>query len=293
MQYQLVLLLTVAGTLTRAANPVIGVAVSKGTFMLDDHDVPGNATIFDGARLQTARNTSVIRLPGLARLQLGQDSGGVVHRDHLKLEKGLSQIDTLRPYWVEALSFKIAAAQGISSTRISIEGSKTVRVAALTGGVRVANRDGVLIARLAAGDSLDFASEAGATAPSQIKGCLEKSGAGFRLTDETSRVTAELRGAGLASQVGSRVEVMGKMLTDSQPVEGATQVIEVLRLNRLTATCTVPRVAPGEVSSKSGILGMSKGTAVIAGVAVAAATTIPAIVLTRNNESKPLSPTSR
>ncbi len=293
MRYKLVLTLTFAGALARAANPAIGLAIAKGGFILDNHPVPGNATVFDGAKLETGGGGSVITLPGLVRLELGQASRGIVHRDYLRLEKGVGQMDATGPYQVEALSFRIASAEGVSSARISIEGSETVRVAALAGRIRVANGDGVLVARLAAGDSLDFASEAGAAPPSRIKGCLEKSGERYRLTDEVSHVTAELRGAGLFSQAGFRVEILGKMLPDSQPAPGATQVIQVLRLSRLAASCTVASVTPGVVESKSGLLGMSKGTAVIAGVAVAAAATIPAIVLTRNNESRPLSPTSR
>ncbi|MDQ2900553.1 MAG: hypothetical protein M3Y07_12260 [Acidobacteriota bacterium] len=277
-----------------AAAPPIGIAIASGTFTLDRQFVPGNATVFDGNTIETSRSPSQITLAGGTRLQLGESSRGVFHEDYLELEKGVGQLDMRHGYRIEALSLKIASAQGSASARISIDREQVVRVAALSGTVRVANRDGVLVASLAAGKSLEFEveSEAGAAAPSHLKGCLVKSGNRYKLKDETASVTAELRGSGLDGAAGSQVEVLGKIVPNSNPAEGTTQVIQVLKLDQLSEKCG----ASGSLdtpASKARILGMSKSTAVIAGIGIAAAAAIPAIAMNRDGNPKQISPSSR
>ncbi|MDQ6701515.1 MAG: hypothetical protein M3Z36_15145, partial [Acidobacteriota bacterium] len=185
-----------AVVLATAATPPIGLAIANGAFTLDNEPVPGNATIFEGNTLETMENTSRVSLRTGTRIDLAGASRGVFYRDHLKLEKGMTQIETSKAYEIQALSFKIVPVAGTASARVSITGSESVRVAALTGTVRVSNREGVLVASLFPGRSLDFSPqvEAGAAAPTRISGCLTKSEGRYWLKDETANITAELRG---------------------------------------------------------------------------------------------------
>lgn len=281
--------LTIAVVLTTAATPPIGLAIANGDFRLDKQSVPGNATVFDGNTIETLENTSRVSLQTGTRIELAESSRGVFHRDYLKLEKGMTQVETSRAYQIQALSLKIVPAEGTASARVSITGSESVRVASLSGTVRVSNREGVLVASLFAGRSLDFSpqAEAGAAAPTKISGCLTKSDGRYLLKDETANITTELRGDDLASRVGSQVEILGTM----KAAEGAS-VVDVLRVNLLSQSCWGDR--PVATSpEKASILGMTRGHAVIAGVGIAAAAAIPAIVLNGDSPPKTLSPSSR
>ncbi|MDQ6666062.1 MAG: hypothetical protein M3Z23_16910, partial [Acidobacteriota bacterium] len=260
-----------------AAAPPIGLAIANGAFTLDRQSVPGNATVFDGNTIETSGNSSRITLGGGTRVQLGESSRGIFHLAYLKLEKGIGEFDTGRAYRIEALSLGIAPANGSASARVSIDRDRTVRVAALNGNIHVSNSAGVLVASMTAGNSLEFTSEAeaGAAAPSHLKGCLLKSGNRFTLKDEISSVTAELRGGGIDGATGFQVDVLGKLMPDSNPAEGATQVVQVLKLNQLAEKCGVSGNSEKPVSNAR-ILGMGKGTAVIAGIGIAAGAAIPA-----------------
>ncbi|MDQ6704986.1 MAG: hypothetical protein M3Z85_03355, partial [Acidobacteriota bacterium] len=191
-------------------------------------------------------------------------------------------------------SLKIAPENGSASARVSIDRDRIVRVGALNGIVQVANSAGVLVARVTEGNSLEFTSEAeaGAAAPSHMKGCLLKSGNRYRLKDETSGVTAELRGARLDGAAGFQVDVLGKLAPESTPAEGATQVVQVLKLDQLAERCGVGG-GSGKPASEARILEMGKGTAVIAGIGIAAGAAIPAIVLNRDSNPKQISPSAR
>ena len=264
-------------------------AIANGDFTLDNQPVPGNATIFDGNTIETSENVSRVSLRTGTRVELAEASRGVFHRDYLKLEKGVTQIDTSKAYQIQALSFKIVPVEGTASARVSITGSESVRVASLSGTFRVSNREGVLVARLFPGRSLDFfpQAESGAAAPTKITGCLTRSDGRYLLKDETANITTELRGEDLALRVGSQVEVLGTM----KAADG-TPVVDVLRVNLLAQSCWGDRPAAAS-PEKTTVLGMTRGHAVIAGVGIAAAAAIPAIVLNSDSHSKTLSPSSR
>lgn len=289
VQLRTIILLIFAVVLATAATPPIGLAIANGDFTLDNQPVPGNATIFDGNTIETSENASRVSLKTGTRIELAEGTRGVFHRDYLKLERGITQVEISQTYQIQALSFKIMPAERTASARVSITGPESVRVAALTGTVRVSNREGVLVANLVPGRSLDFSppAESGAAAPSRLSGCLTKSDGRYWLKDETANITAELTGGDIASRVGSQVEVLGTM----KSADGVS-VVDVLRVNLLSQRCWGDSPVATSPEKRS-ILGMTPGHAVIAGVGLAAAAAIPAIVLTGESNPKTLSPSSR
>ncbi len=289
VQLRTVIFAIFAVVLATAAAPPIGLAIANGDFTLDNQPVPGNATIFDGNTIETLGSASRVSLKTGTRIELAEGSRGVFHRDYLMLEKGITQVETSQPYRIQALSFKIVPVERAASARVSIMGPDSVRVAALTGTVRVSNREGVLVASLSPGRPLDFSpqAEAGAAAPSRLSGCLTKSEGRYWLKDETANVTTELKGGDVASRVGSQVEVLGTM----KSADGVS-VVDVLRVNLLSRSCWGDSPVATSPEKRS-ILGMTRGHAVIAGVGIAAGAAIPAIVLTGESNPKTLSPSSR
>ena len=85
-----------------SSGKMIGVAIAKGSFQVDDARVSGNGTIFDGASVQTAESSSQINLQNGARMALGPDSRARIMAARLTLEKGLGEAFTpeVKSAWV-------------------------------------------------------------------------------------------------------------------------------------------------------------------------------------------------
>ena len=64
------MILLLAGALVTgfAAPPVIGIATAGGSFLMDNARVQGNATVFDGAVVETSTTPSMLRLQGGPRM---------------------------------------------------------------------------------------------------------------------------------------------------------------------------------------------------------------------------------
>ena len=250
-----------------AATPVIGVAISSGNILIDNSSSPGNANVFDGTVLQTDK-TAQVHMNGGAMLQFGTDSRAKLFSDHIDLQSGTARISGLS---ATANGLRIAPEKD-TAANVSIKGA-VVQVAALNGNVHVMNAQGVLVANLLPGSALDLKpQEAGAMAPSSLTGCVQRSGGAFTLTDETSKVTVELRGGNL--RAGRRVQVSGSMVANATPAGGATQVVTVTSLKDLGGSCragAAGAAAGGGAAAAGSTAGLSTTVAVVAGVAAGAA----------------------
>ncbi len=269
-----------AGGLAAAmgAPSAIGTIVAKGSFQVDNASVSGNATVFDGSTIETRVASSELRLASGERMLLGAASRGKVHRDYLVLERGASRIEGASDYSIRARGLRIQAAEQGSSAEVALAGAGRVQVAALRGAFRVMNADGLVVANVAAGRALDLEPQAaGAAAPSRLTGCLAKKSGKFLLTDETTSVTAELQGAGLAAEAGNRVEITGAMNPSAKPAAGASQVIKVSEVKRVGKGCgskvgaaVAGGAAAGAGAGAAGGISAGATAAIVGGVAAAA-----------------------
>jgi hypothetical protein len=303
----LAILLAMQLSVGMAAPSAIGVASAKGNFRIDSAAIQGNGTLFDGVMVETQRATGQLELNNGTRLQLGINTRGQVFSDRMILQQGESQF---RPgsrgkYGIEARTLRIIPADSSTVAHVAMVGSTRVHVSALTGSLQVTNAQGVVVAALAAGRALEFEPQAGASAPSKLTGCVVNKDGRYFLTDETSNVTVELRGAGLDKQTGHKVEITGSQLpgvTPAQPAyNNASQVLQVSALKSLSNKCTLPPgvaaaagAAAGTAAAGAAAGGAAAGaaagvsTAVIAGVVVAgaaAATTIGVVAAGDDEES--------
>ncbi|MBI4876066.1 MAG: hypothetical protein HY822_15625 [Acidobacteria bacterium] len=270
---QAVVSLVLAGCLAvgQAAPPAIGTVVASGGFQLDDARVSGNATVFDGTTIQAGSAGSQVRLNSGARLSLGAGTRGRVYQDHLSLERGEGRLDAAAGYAVRARSLRITSDGASASGRVALAGAGKVQVAALNGALRVMNSQGLLVARLASGTAMEFEPQAaGAAAPSRLTGCLQKKGARFLLTDETTNVTVELQGGQLQAEAGNRVEIVGAMDPSAKPAADVSQLIKVSEVKRLAKGCGGKGAAAGAAGA-AGWAGLAVGAkaAIIGGVAAA------------------------
>jgi len=182
-----------------------------------------------------------------------------------------------------------------------------VQVAALRGPVRVTAANGVLLANLQDGKTIDFTPEnTGLAAPTTVTGCLESSSGKFLLTDEASLVRFEILGTRLNKEVGRRVQLDGTVtaVPDSLSQIQSANVKELSRKcshkGTAAAAAGVGAAGAGAGAAGAGTIG-AIGTAiashaVIAGVIVAGVATgaAVAVVKTTGSSSSPttISPTT-
>jgi hypothetical protein len=259
-----------------AAPPSIGVAVAQGSFRIDSSTVTGNATLLEGATIETQQASSSMQLSGGAHINLSADSKSRIFGDHIVLEKGTGEMEKLTGFHAEARGLTIQPETSSASARVSLRGAKAVQVAALTGSFRILNSGGVLVASLRPGSALEF-EQSGANngEPWKLSGCLRAVPGHFTLTDSTTNVTVEAVGAGLDKESGNRVEIMGAMDPLGSPISGASQLIKVSQMKRIAKGCPASAVAKGAAAGAAGAAGgaaaAGAGGAAAAGAAGAAA----------------------
>ena len=189
---------------------MIGTVTAGGAFRLNGDTVMGTERSPKALCSKPAGAISSVRLTGGARLSLGADARGKLYSDHIILAKGETRLENGAGFHLEALGLTIRPDRGISTGRIALLGSNRVRVAALTGGFRVLNARGALVANVAAGSALAFEPQApAAAAVTHITGTLTQQSGHFLLTDQVTHVTVEVTGQGLQAHVGQVVQVTG------------------------------------------------------------------------------------
>jgi hypothetical protein len=243
---------------TLQASSTIGVAVANGRFLLDRSSVVGNASVFDGSILETGKVMSDLSLTSGLKIRLGVESRGRVFSDRLVLEKGAGQISGPNSVAI-AGRLHVIPVEANAIARVVYGPSKRVEVAALGGRVRVETAEGVALAKMDSGASLSFEEQGGASGPTRLTGKVARINGKLTLTDAITKVTVELRGAGLEQYIGQTVTVTGDMVGP-----------DVLQVGSV-AKAAGGAAAAGGTGAASGV-GLS--TTAIAGIAIGGATAL-------------------
>jgi hypothetical protein len=262
--------------LLSAAAPAIGVAMSQGNIVVNSALTTGNATIFDGNTVQTDKASSQVRLKDGAQVRFDSQSRGRLFSDHVDLLQGRAEISG---YAAIANGFSIRP-EGVGSAVVSVHG-KAIEVAALTGDVHVFNLQGLNVANLVPGRTLNFApQDAGASAPSSLTGCAVKNKDNLFLTDENSKVTAQLRGGKVPNR--KRITVTGAVAANAAATSPATQVVDVTSVKEIGGVCDQALLAASAGAAAAGAAagagaGVGLSAAAIAVVAVGGAAAVGGI----------------
>lgn len=247
-----------------ASPPVIGVAQSAGAIRINHASVPGGATIFDGASLETGAASSNINLKTGQRLLLASSSVAEIHRDRLLLSKGTAELTGSVAYRIDTRNLQIGATDPAARIRVDIDSADQVRVAASGGSVEVRNGRGALLAQVLPGSAVQV-SGAGDT-PSVFTGIVRKQKGKYLLTDTATQQTVELRGAQVAAMTGKLVRVSGPVLAGETPAPGASAIISV-------AEAAVVKAGAGAAGAAASS-GISTTTVAVIGGAVAVGGTL-------------------
>ena len=255
-----------------AASPAIGIVTAKGAFRLNQATVVNNASLLEGAVIETAAVGSSMELSSGARFSLAADSKGRFFGDRVVLEHGEGRLEKTAGLRIEARGLTIQPETGTATGRIAVSGNARVELAALTGSFRVLNSRGVVVARLPAGLALAFEPQiAGVGGSVRLTGVLLNRGGHYLITDETTNVTVEVVGPGLEKETGRRVEIVGVSDPTATPVSDASQLVRIVSAKRLPNGGAATAGVGGTRGSGASGIALSAGTvAVIGGVAVAA-----------------------
>lgn len=274
--------------------PSIGTVTAAGSFRVNHATVYGNATLFEGSRIETNTAISSLELAN-GRVRLAAFSEARVFRDRLRLERGAGEIEIIRGirpgrFEVAGGGVTVAPATHDGAARVTLGDGGRVTVVAFSGSFRAMNERGLVIANLRAGSVLAFDPQP-AGAPARVTGCLTSRRGHFLITDETTNVEVEVAGKDLKKEVGNRVEITGTGDGATTPAAEASQYIRVLSVKRLSKGCGKSSAVPagsdraGANATGTGATGGQSGTdsggtpagkvpvttiAIIGGVAVAA-----------------------
>jgi hypothetical protein len=259
-------LLLICGSIATlaASPPVIGVARSRGAFLINNASVPGTATLLDGTSVRTMELSSDVKLRTGERLTLGSQSVATIYQDRLVLESGTAEVDRLYGYRVEAGALRIGASISGSSVRVAVNGNKQVQVAAMTGAAEVRNAKGALVAQVLPGMALELQTAEGNA--SDLTGVVTSEHGKFYLTDEITNVRVELRGANLKQLLGKKAHVKGTTVPAS--VAGDDAVFTVASATLVGVSAAAGGAAAAGAATTAGISSTAIGLIVVGGVAV-------------------------
>jgi hypothetical protein len=293
----MILLTAIAGGLA-ADDRVIGMANAAGGFWADSAGVASHATLFEGGTIETGDTPVKLGIQGGVRILLDVHSRVQIYANRLSLQRGKAQLDSGKDYRIEAGTMRIEPAKPQSRAIVAIDSLDMVQVAALGALVRVANADGVVVANVAAGRSLEFRLGRGSPLAT-ITGCVVRADRAYLLRDEVSELTVELRGAEVAGKVGQHVQISGTLAPSVRAVAPAEHVMQARTIKVLGDECVVAAglnssrarfaAAGGATTVQSPTSGGAHGT-VIAGIAIAAAAgVVTGVVITQLHHQAPIS----
>ena len=217
--------LTFAASPGTTPPPAIGMVTASGQFMLDRSEVWGNATLFDGAHIDTNAASSQAALRNGVKIQLGSASSARVNENRLTLIKGVGQVAAPESYEVSAGDLSIRSAAGNSRVRVALISGGNLEVTALSGAARVANRAGLVLASVPAGRQMTFAMQAAAAGTITRTGCLLSKDGRFLIQDQNTQEVVEVRGDNLAANVGNRVAATGTVSVLRPAIPIATSIL--------------------------------------------------------------------
>jgi hypothetical protein len=220
-------------TYATAGTTSIGTASVRGDMRVDGYAVKGDATLFDGTVVETGQASAVLRLDKGVEIKLATGSRGTLHRDRLVLQQGSSAWTGSSSFQLEANGLQVTPSEPNSRGVVSMSDANTVEVAALTGGFRVTNNRGLLLASVHPGDALSFGAQqpgvpnTPGVVPMTLYGTLTKANGHYYLLLPTPDlgISYELTGANLEALVGKGIIITGTCDTQVKAAGGGARYV--------------------------------------------------------------------
>ncbi len=268
----------------------IGTASAHGDMRVDGYTVNGDATLFDGSVVNTEQASADLRLGDNVEITMASDSRGTLYHDRIVLQQGASELTASSPFQLQAGGIRVSPIAPNSHGLVSLQTGNTVEVSALTGGFKVMDDHGTLLASVRPGLAHNFAIQKVADATGQSVSSAAFSGIGmvfyenghFCLIRDTGG-KYELTGKDFQKYEGDVVEVSGTQVAGAQ-AGGIAGVIAV-------STIMIQSGSPGGGVPAGGTTGMSDAKKALLGAAIVGAIDGTAVGLFIANEGS--APASR
>ncbi|HLK69616.1 MAG TPA: hypothetical protein VKU19_39575 [Bryobacteraceae bacterium] len=210
----------------------IGTVVSDGRFNVNQMQVPGSATLFEGSTVESLKSAVTIQLDHGPRIDLQAGSSVHVYHDHLIVRTGAARARVDSGYRIETagLVLQPSADRTTAVVRIADRGTN---VAIPQGRMNVLNSAGTLLARVDPGLEVNYDNpgQQPVSTPAdqqkvQLTGILQRSDGHLILRDNATQLIWELVGEVPASQLGKTITILGTVL-QQRPVPSADRVARV------------------------------------------------------------------
>ncbi len=244
--------------------------MSPGEIVVDGSSIRGNSALFDGTTVNSGDTNSNLKFTDGTNAFLRPGSTIKVYRNHAVLESGVAILHGVGRHELIADGLRVSSPMQDAVVLVGVNDGQHFEVMAKVGEIEIHTPSGNLVARIAVGNTRNFAIGAPDQNPSVVKlqGILRQNQAGnYLLSDPQAGVTYELRGSGLQDLVGSSVAVTGTVQAGSA-APGTFQVVQITEIHPLgVVRSTNPTPTAGAPAMSGPILGANT---IILGVAVGA-----------------------
>jgi hypothetical protein len=198
-------------------SPSIGSVTARGETKIDNQQVQGSGTVFDGSVVETGQSISSgadLRLANNVELTLLRDSRGTLSRDQFKLERGTAQLGSTDSFRIQASGMVVVPTEAHSSGSVFIDPAKSVTVDTKNGTLEIRNSAGAVVALVRPGHPLTFSSLPGKS-PSEFsaEGTVSAENGRYYLNSAETCTKYEVKGDNLQSYNGSSVIASGVLET--------------------------------------------------------------------------------
>ena len=242
--------------------------MGKGDIRVDKTFIQGNATLFNGATVETGNAVSDLMLSSGAEYKLGPQSLARIYEDKVVLKQGTAEVLRTTNNGLTVGDVSIRSSERRGRLRVTSNSPGLVQVAALRGRAELYASSGQLLATIPSGLGLAFDPQAaGAAPPMKLHGVVSGKNGKYFITDCQTGESMELTGEEASQWVGKTVEVSGSVASGS-----TGNIYRGAWFAASDKPCRVPSQRSGNKSGESSpsVLA-SKTTWIIVGSAGAAA----------------------
>ena len=168
----------------------IGIATSAGDIEIGHVRMPGPATLYEGALVETGSSPAQVSLRNGVVVHLSSEATATIHVDSVSLERGASQVDAPRDYLIRARAVNIyfhfpafeSASAGIGRRHAADGGHPGIVRRTPTGSCVGRQSDGRNVPDICArsGKGRDYANCAGQGLPGQVRKGISVAGRGLQ-----------------------------------------------------------------------------------------------------------------
>jgi hypothetical protein len=212
-----------------AVTPSIGSVIARGETRIDNQQVQGSGTVFDGSVVETGQSISSgadLRLANEVEITLLRDSRGILYRDHFMLQRGTAQLGSTDSFRIQANSMVVVPTEAHSSGIVSIDPANSVTVEVKNGTLEIQDSTGAGVALVHPGHPLKFSS-ATDKSPAEFSatGTVSSEDGHYYLNSTETGMKFEVKGDNLQNYDGTSVIASGVLESVAAPAAGVAGLL--------------------------------------------------------------------